>query len=250
MNDSRRRFREPRFQQWDDVGGMPPPPPYGFDMTPVRDGPDWERAGLPLVSRWFSTVSAVFTKPTETFQKLKLDGGLGAPLAFGVIGWTIGGIAAALYQTAFRAIGFTVSVGGASQDEAMATMVGTGFGLICGICLAPVFAIIGLFIHSGIIHLMLMMLGGASRGFETTFRSVTYVSGATNLLNLIPGCGACVGLVWYIIALANALTHTHEIGLGKAYAAVLLPILLVVFCCGAVVGMAVFFGVLAAAANA
>jgi hypothetical protein len=212
----------------------------------MRDGPDWERPHLPLVSRWFSTVSGVFTKPTETFATLKLDGGLGAPLAFGVIGTTIGSVAATIYQVGFEAIGLTAQFGAGGNDEqAMASALGSGIGLVIGICLAPVFALIGMFISAGITHLMLMMLGGAEKGFEVTFRSVAYVSGSINLLNIIPGCGGCIAIVWYIIAAATALSQTHEISLGKAYAAVIIPILI---CCFAIGGLVVLFGILAAAA--
>ena len=45
-----------------------------------------------------------------------------------------------------------------------------GAGADRELILAPVLVVVGLFLVSGIIHLCLMLLGGARRGFEATFR--------------------------------------------------------------------------------
>ena len=228
--------RHPRFQQDDFGGGTPPPSPYDFaaDMQPERSGPDWENTTLPLFGRWWSTVTAVFSRPTETFQNMRLEGGVGSPLVFGIIGGTLGSIAASIWNMLFNGLGFAAQMGaGGSEEEVAMAGAQLVMGLLFGVCLAPVFVAIGLFISSGITHVMLMILGGAQQGFETTFRCTSYVSGALSLLNIIPFCGGCVYLVWYIIAMATALANTHDISLGKAYAAVLLPIIL---CLGLAVG--------------
>jgi hypothetical protein len=228
--------RHPRFQQDDFGGGTPPPSPYDFaaDMQPERSGPDWEDTSQPLFGRWWSTVSAVFSRPTETFRNLRLDGGIGSPLVFGIIGGTIGSIASTLWSTLFNGLGLAAQIGaGGSEEEAAMAGAQVVMSLVFGVCLAPVFIAIGLFITTGITHVMLMLLGGAQKGFETTFRCTSYVSGALSLLNIIPMCGGCVYLVWYIIGMATALSNTHEISMGKAYAAVLIPILL---CTTVVVG--------------
>ena len=49
--------------------------------------------------------------------------------------------------------------------------------LIIYAALSPLLLILGLFIGSGILHLCLMMVGGANRSFETTFRVLCFASG-------------------------------------------------------------------------
>jgi hypothetical protein len=107
-------------------------------------------------------------------------------------------------------------------------LFGTG-GLIFFLVLAPLWLALGMFIGSGILHLCLMILGGANRPFETTFRVLCYACGATYLFSIIPFCGGYISPIYNIVLLCIGLPRAHETSTGKAVMAVLLPLGV---CCG------------------
>ena len=104
-------------------------------------------------------------------------------------------------------------------------------------------SVLGMFIWSGIVHLCLMMLGGAKKSFETTFRVICFSCGATYLLSMIPGCGSMITLVWNIVTECIGFSRAHEIDTGKAVMAILLPCFL---CCGGIVLFGILVGGLSA----
>src|SRR5262249_29960035 len=95
--------------------------------------------------------------------------------------------------------------------------------------IAPIFIILGMFIWSGIYHLLLMMLDGARKPFETTARVYAYSAGACSLLMAIPWLGMFVVGIANIVFVIIGLSKAHGISGGKAAAAVLIPIAI---CCG------------------
>lgn len=222
--------RHPRFQHDDFGGGTPPPSPYGFgyEMGPERGGPDWERAEMPLFSRWWTTVMGVLCNPKELFAGMRTEGGIGAPLVFATIGIVIGAVATGIYQLVQQAIGFGMTAGSGSEEEMMVAFFGSGVGVGFTVCISPFIAVAFLFIMSGLYHLILMAFGGTRTGYEGTFRCVAYVTGATALLQLIPICGGCVAGIWHLVALVIALSEAQEVGIGKAIGAVVIVTLL---CC-------------------
>jgi hypothetical protein len=104
---------------------------------------------------------------------------------------------------------------------------------------APLFIVIGIFISSAILHVMLLLLGDAQGDFETTVRVVCYC-GAAAVIGIIPFCGALFGGVYKIILLIIGLSAAHGISTSKAALAVLVPIVL--FCCCCAAGFGLFFG--------
>ena len=91
---------------------------------------------------------------------------------------------------------------------------------------------------------MLMLVGGADKGFEATARVCSYAQ-ASQLAQVIPFCGGLLSLVWSLILLIVGLSTAHGISRGKAAVAVILP---VVLCCAFLVAMT-FFGVIAGIAS-
>jgi hypothetical protein len=101
----------------------------------------------------------------------------------------------------------------------------------------PFLLIIWLFIVSGMLHLFLMIVGGARAGFEATFRVVSY-SVSPYLLMVIPYCGVLITPLWALSLFMIGIRDAHETTGGKATAAVLFPFLL---CCGMMVLAAFLF---------
>ena len=213
------------------AGGTPPPPqispPVASGATATAapgTGLPWEhRQQLGLVKAFCDTVMLVLSKPAEAFGIMKTEGGLVEPLIYAVIGGTAAKIVATLVFLPLHAIGFM-----ANRDTGALGMFGTGFGLILGLILWPLWCAIGMFIGSGLIHLSLMLLGGAKKPFETTYRVVCFAFGSTYLLSIIPVCGAFAAGIYNLVLDCMGIARTHEIDTGKAVMAVLLPCLV---CC-------------------
>jgi hypothetical protein len=100
---------------------------------------------------------------------------------------------------------------------------------------------LGVFIVSGILHLCLMLVGGAKQPFETTFRVVCFAGGSADPLLVIPFCGGLIAGIWKIVLYCIGLARSHETDTGRAVLAVALP---VIVCCGGgiVFGMMIGFG--------
>ncbi len=211
------------------AGAAPSPTPLavaGISSAPAGAGLPWERrAELGFVKAWFDTVSLLITKPSEAFAMMRPEGGMLDPLLFGLIGGCAGSIVSILFQGLFQSIpGFS------SRNDAF-DMFGLGHWALILIyaVLSPLLVIFGLFLGSGILHLCLMLVGGANRSFETTFRVVCFSSGAANLFSMIPMCGGIIAAVYNVVLECIGLSRAHQTTTGKAVLAIFLPIIV---CCG------------------
>jgi hypothetical protein len=144
----------------------------------------------------------------------------------------VGGIVSALFSLAFQSMGLF-----ANRNNSLAAMTGMGIGF-GAIILVPLFIVIGLFIGSGIVHLCLMIVGGANKPFETTFRVVAFSQGSASPLQIIPLCGGLISGVWALVCNCIGLARAHETDTGRAVLAVFLPLIV---CCGGGVLIAFMF---------
>ena len=218
-----------------------PPPPPGGGLPPGGGGPGapqppgipWdERERLGLVNALVETTKQVLIQPVTFFQAMPTSGGIGSPLLYAVIiGW-LGIVIAAFYSALFNTIvGSGMATFGDSPEVTQAfNFIQSWGGFLVHVVFGGVEVAIIVFIFAGIFHVMLLILGGARRDFEATFRVVSFAE-APYVLALIPVCGSLVAPVWWIILAVIGLTHAHEISGGKAAAAVLLPIVLFCCCC-------------------
>ena len=224
--------------------------PAGLEAN--RTGPAWEeRAQLGLVKAGWETIKAVLMKPSETFETMKRDGGIGGPLLFPVIFGSLGNIAYLLYSLVINAAMASTIQQQSQQipgfNPAMLMHLSTGMTL-GWIILMPAWIALLSFVWAGVMHLSLMICGGAKQPFETTFRTYCYVQGAAATLLVVPMCGVFVAGIWALVCTCIGLSKTHEISVGKAVLAVFLP---TVICCGGlfVIIAAVFGAVMAAAGS-
>jgi hypothetical protein len=202
---------------------VPPPPPPEGDGDARRVGPPWEQPG-PWFRRFAETAQAALLQPAEFFSTMRVRGGLGPPIGYGIIGTVTGGVFAAFYQLLFSTYGAGLQGTEAAREQAAIGLLSTG----CLTVMLPVFTVVSLFVSAAITHVALLLLDGARRGFEATMRVAAYGSGSTALLNLVPICGGVVGGIWSIVITVIGISRAHEISTGKALAAVLLPMLV---CC-------------------
>ncbi len=194
-------------------------------VSPSAAGPAWEnRAELGFFAALVETIRAVLLEPTKTFAGMRQTGGLGGPLFFFVLTGTVGGLAGIVYQTMLTA----AQGSAATEGNPLGGMMTSTFAIGATIMLLPIFLAAAAFVSSGLIHLALMLVGGARRPFETTFRVACYAGGATAVVQLLPVCGALVASIWNFVLLIFGLAEAHGISKGRAAVAVLLPS---VVCC-------------------
>jgi hypothetical protein len=86
-----------------------------------------------------------------------------------------------------------------------------------------------MFVVSAILHVCLVIVGGAKQSFETTFRVVCFAEGSAGPLIIIPFCGGLITGIWKLVLYCIGLAHAHETDTGRAVIAVLLPLIV---CCG------------------
>src|SRR5438552_11864195 len=166
------------------------PPPQAAPLAvsePVatRTGLPWDhRHERGFFNAFVETLILVLTKPSEAFTAMKREGGLGEPLIYALIGGCVGGVVSFLFALGLQSVGFF-----ANRHDAFATRFGMGAGSAVFLVLLPLFIVIGLFIGGAIVHLCLMIVGGANQSFETTFRVLAFSHGSTGPLQLIPISG-------------------------------------------------------------
>lgn len=204
-----------------------------------RTGLPWEhRQERGFINAFVETLVMVLTRPSEAFTVMRRQGGLGEPLLYAVIGGCLGGVVSFLFSLGLQSVGLF-----ADRHDAFTAMAGMGIGSVAFIILLPLFVIIGLFIGSAVVHVCLMIVGGANQPFETTYRVVAFSQGSTGPLQMIPVCGGAIAGVWALVCNCIGLARAHQTDTGRAVLAVLLPLIV---CCGGIVVVAMMFGALGA----
>lgn len=219
-------------------GAVPSSDPVGGAVAVVGNGLPWDRRQeLGLVTAFFETLKLVLLNPSAAFSAMKPEGGLSEPLIFALIGCSVGCAVSFLFSI------FLSSFGIMSDQNALAGIMGLGIGAVFIFLFIPVFVALALFLGSGIIHLCLMLVGGARRGFETTFRVICFSAGSTSPLLIVPVCGGAISGVWSLVVECIGLGRAHQTTTGRAVLAVFLPMII---CCGGGIVLALMFGVLGA----
>jgi hypothetical protein len=199
---------------------LPPLPPVAASGLP------WEnRSEVGFFPALLETVRQVLLEPKAAFASMRQTGGLGAPLFFFVLVGSIGGAAGMLYQVVFNSLQQPTT----PEEQALVAMFASTAAIGFSIMLLPVLFVVVAFVTAGLVHLSLIIVGGAKRPFEATFRVACYAGGSTAILQLLPVCGALVSSVWNFVCMIVGLSEVHGIGKGRATFAVLLPS---VVCCG------------------
>lgn len=197
-----------------------------------RLGPPWEQVELDLAAKVWQTIVGVVSNPIEFFEQLRREGGIFPPYLFYLlVAWP-----AVVIGTVLQAP-FDMMMG-SSGGEAMITFVAV-------LLLTPIILFITLIIGSGLTHLGLMVFGGANHPFEATYRVNAYAYGGVAWLGVIPFCGSTIGFIWGIVLEIMGIARVHDISTGKAAAAVLVPLAVIMILAFCVV--AVFAGIIAAA---
>ncbi len=233
------------FAQEIGPGAAPSPQPQftgGGAITPTatiapRSGLPWDdRQQRGILRAFFDTLIMVLTRPAEAFTVMKREGGVSEPLIYAIIGGSVGGVIYFLYNFLLSSAQLL-----GSHENPIMHMMGGGIRPLFFIIFVPLVVAMSAFISSAILHLCLMIVGGAKQPFETTFRVVCFAGGSANPLLVIPICGGLIGGIWKIVLCCIGLARAHETDTGRAVLAVALPLIV---CCGGalVLGMMVGLG--------
>jgi hypothetical protein len=147
-----------------------------FSASDIPSTVPWETK--PRVSWWdafIETIKLIINKPSIFFRIMPLKNGYWEPLLFGFIISIAATVLSQIYGlfigTPFQLLGMATG-----QDFGQ-TALGVGMSIVgafVGIGVSFILIPMGFFIGAGILHLMLMIVGGANEDFEATFRVVAY----------------------------------------------------------------------------
>jgi len=159
--------------------------------------------------------------PKKSYGAMPVQGGLREPLAFGLLAGSIGAMFTFFWQF------MSASIGGVGSSGDLPLGVSSPLFFLLLIFLAPALSVIGLFVWSFILHVLLLLVRGNRKGFEATFRVMAY-SQATQVWSVIPFVGGFIGWFWRVVIQVIGLKQAHQIGYGKIFVALLIPVALFV----------------------
>ena len=177
----------------------------------------WE-SGEGFIAAFFRTTQEVLFSPTKFFKKVAVGKGYGSPFIFAMISGVIGIGVVLLWQWLF----FSGMVPPQIRSA-------TAYGLIriFAIILIPFWVAFGIFIGSAITHLCIMIVGGNRKGFEATFRALSY-SYSAMLFYIVPVIGNFAGGIYFLILAIIGVREGHKISTGRAAIGVLLPFIIAI----------------------
>jgi hypothetical protein len=208
-----------------------PPPPEGSSIP-------FENAATPFLDRLLETVKLAITDPVRLFSAVNDDSDIWQAVLYALIFGTLSSAMASMWQIVWGGM-----LGSLDPFVRDGMVMGTGFQALM-ILFSPVWALLGLFIGSGIFHVSLYVLGYGGRGFPVTLRVVAYASTPT-LLAVVPFCGGLIGMVWSIVLVVLGATYAHGTEWWRALLAYL--IFPAIVCCCMAFGMSMLLGMIGVA---
>jgi len=208
----------------------------GFGASGTEDLllPPWERRDrYGFLNGLYLTIKDVMLTPSRFFHRMPTRIGLLQPLYFAIVL----GVTASFFAWMWSLSGSSLQM---LLAKDLAEIAKGPLYAFLAFLFSPLTMAAGIFIKAGLLHLMLMLVGGNRLGFEATFRVAAY-SEAAGILALVPACGSFVGLAWTLVVTVVGLYSIHEIDPWRAVVAVAVPALF----CFSVVGMSVVMFVLA-----
>jgi hypothetical protein len=193
------------------------------------------------VTALVDTTQQVLLHPREFFTQMPVSGGVGSPLLYAVILGYLGLVATTLYGLVFNSlIGPSLHrFGPRTADlERLQALFEGWVGAVAQLVTGPLWIVVGAFVGAGILHVILLVLGGATRDFEATFRVVCY-GHALNILAVLPFCGTFLAVGWWIVTATIGISVVHRTSTLTALCAVLLPVFVCCCCCLGVFGVGV-----------
>jgi hypothetical protein len=204
------------------------------ETAPSRGGSPWEnRSEIGLWQGIFQTCKAVLFSPERLFKDLTYEGGKMEPLAFGLLTGSIGSMLGFFWQS-------LIPGGLLLLGHSFLSQFAIGLIVLFVLAVIPLMIAVGIFVYSGILHLLLLIVGGANNGFEATFRVVAY-SQAAQILGIIPFVGGWIGGIWQLIIQVIGIREIHETSYLRVILAFVIPLVVgILFLLAVIIPLAIF----------
>jgi predicted Zn finger-like uncharacterized protein len=201
---------------FEDSFSSPPPDLESLSIEiPFEDADNFSFfAGL------IATIRRVLLHPRLFFSTMPLPRGMIRPLLYYVITSEL----LAIIMFVWMAVGLAVVRGlEGGETSGMLAQLSSMNNDPLSLVIYPLVAVVSLYVRTAVTHLTLMLLGKSKGGFEGTFRAFAY--GATPyVLAVFPVAGLIVGGLMSVVYTIIGLMRLHQIGVGKALLAYVLPI--------------------------
>lgn len=175
----------------------------------------WRERGI--VRTWWDTTKLVIGAPTRFFRTPPRSPSAGTPIGFGLLSYTVGQTAyALLFGGFFAAIMGAAALQAAGRSEpALFGAFGMAAIVLFVVLMAPVMALIGIFVSAACSHGTLALMSSAKGGFSRTLHAMCYAN-APHIFVPIPCVGPLLVLVWVPWLEAVGLREAHGISTGRA----------------------------------
>ena len=188
-----------------------------------REGAPWEkRSEIGLWPGIYQTFKGALFSPEALFSKLRFRSGITEPLAFGLLFGSLGSMLGFFWQFLMISGGFM------DLEDSIFDQPSIGSIFLILLVAVPMFVLVGIFIYTGILHLLLRLVGGGQNGFEASLRVVAY-SQSTQICGFVPFVGGWIGGIWQFIVQIIGLREIHQTSYLRVILAFLLPVALIVF---------------------
>lgn len=184
--------------------------------------PPWERRAEVGTRRGIlQTAKQVTFSPKAFFRHTAREGGLREPLAFGILFGSIGLMLELFWHFLLGEESLS------SVNINFLGEYGAGAVFLAAAVLCPVAATAIICVTSLMVHFLLTVVRGGRKGFEATFRVVSYAQAAQGW-TLIPYVGGLVATLWLMIVHLVGVREIHEVSYTRVIIAFLIPAVLAV----------------------
>ena len=191
----------------------------------------WDlRPELGLWRAWWRTFKESLQSPNQFYARACHSPFSNAPVMYATLSVWLG-------QSWLILLYGAVGIGMAVAGKDTAAGIGLAVGAVIGLTLmAPVSALMQMYVTGGITHLFARMFGGKG-SYQQSARALGFAIGPY-AIGIIPYLGGMVAYVMSIVQQVYAMKHAHGLTGGKAAAVVLLPLgILMVLCCGGYIAL-------------
>jgi hypothetical protein len=177
-------------------------------------------SGEGFIGAFLKTIREALFSPTRFFKKVATGEGYWTPLIYGIITGIIGRFADFFWA-------WLVVIPFLPPSIRNFLAISYTFALVIIIFSMPLWVAFSILLWSGITHFCLIIVRGSKKGFEGTFRAISY-SYSARLFHIVPFIGSTIGFVYRIVLAIIGVREAHGITTGRALIAILLPLIVVV----------------------
>ena len=180
------------------------------EAVPVIYMPWEDRGRIGWFRALYETVRTSILAPKTFFQRMPISGGWLSPVLYVAI---VAGVSLAC--VGLREYLLLALSGGTETQTTVQTFLTV-------LAFTGAMGATTLLLYVGVVHLMVLLLGGASPRMQTTARVVAYASTAL-LLAVIPQIGAYLSGLWLTVLTVIGLKEAQELSTARAVVAMLTP---------------------------